>query len=349
MRKARKDARERAGTAVSKRAPPLAALVASAVLVLSACQTTRPGEAVGYRSSNIDFFRDAFAGRLDDDPVGLEGRLFLPEGGRPTPVVIWQHGSGHPYNPNYADWREDLRGALAAEGIGFFIADSFSGRNLRGTAEDQTRLSGASRVTDALRALEALAADPRVDGDRIGIAGTSWGGAVAIRASHEPYAEAVLPGGPRFAAHVPFYPHCNAQFERHEPTGAPLLFLVGGADNYTAPEYCEQLADKMRQAGAEVEAVVYPGAHHGFISSKYVYRYDRAWQVNDCGVAVLGRDGEMRTDKRSSEGSTYGQFVRQVILNDNCADRGVTIGRNEEAAQDALKRTVTFFVEHLKT
>ena len=152
----------------------------------------------------------------------------------------------------------------------------------------------------------------------------------------------------RIEVHVPFYPHCGTQFERYQPTGAPLLFLVRGADNYTKPEFCGQLVEKMRQAGAEVEAVVYPGAHHGFIGSRSVFRNSRAWHVNDCGVAVLGQDGEMRTSRRSSEGSTYRQFLRQIVLNDNCADQGVTIGRNEDAARDALKRTIAFFAERLK-
>ena len=330
---------------------PAAILAAGALLLLAACQTmsaSRPGETVAYTSSNIDFFRDVFAGRLNDDSVTLKGRLFLPEGDRPFPVVVWQHGSGQPYNRNYASWRSDLRDELAAEGIGFFIADSYSGRGIGETTRDQSQLSGASRVTDALRALEALARHPRIDPARIGIAGTSWGGAVAARTSHEPFAAALLPGGPRFAAHVPFYPACGGLFELYGPTGAPLLFLIGGADNYTSPERCMEQVENMKRAGADVQAVVYPGAHHGFISSRPVYRHRAAWTFIDCGGSVLGRDGEVRGRAWSSEGRTFPQLVRQVIAT-GCPRRGVNIGRNEDAARDALDRTVAFFAEHLRT
>ena len=345
-------------------------LAAGALLALGACQTTqtaqtaktgqtmksaqttraasRSGERVEYVSSNIDFFRDAFAGRLKDDTVTLEGRLLLPEGDGPFPVVVWQHGSGTPYGSPIVKFRADLRRALAAEGIGLFIADSYSGRDLGSSGKDQSILSGASRVTDALRALEALAAHPRVDGKRIGITGTSWGGTVSIRTSHEPYAAAVLPGGSRYAAHAPFYPACGSRFEHYEPTGAPVLFLLGEADDYTWASFCKELAGEMRQAGAEVEVVSYPGAHHNFISSNSVRRSAEHWHFNHCGRSVLGSDGEARSPAAgSSEGISWSQLLRKAVKS-GCARQGVTMGRNEAAAQDSLKRSAAFFAAHLK-
>ena len=353
------------GAALLRRNAALLA-AAGALLALGACQTTqtastaqtesrpaakttgRSGEAVKYVSSNMDFFRDAFAGRLNDDTVTLTGRLHLPEGDGPFPVVVWQHGSGPPYSSTIVGFRGDLRRALAAGGIGLFIADSYSGRGLGSSAKDQSSLSGASRVTDALRALEALAAHPRVDGKRIGITGTSWGGAVTVRTSHEPYAAAVLPDGPRYAAHVPFYASCSSRFERYEPTGAPLLFLLGEADDYTWARFCKEQAGEMRQAGAEVGVVSYPGAHHLFISSGPVRRYADIWHFNDCGRSVLGSDGETRTPAGgSSEGLSWSQLIRKAVKS-GCARRGVTMGRNEAAARDSLTRTVAFFAAHLK-
>ena len=324
-------------------------LLAGAALALAACATAPPPpteETLRYNSSDIDFFRDAFAGRLDDRSVALEGRLFLPGGHGPFPVVVWQHGSDSLDSASAMQWVGRLREALAARGIGLFVADSHSGRGIGHTMADQTQLSNASRAVDTLVALEALARNKRIDPARIGIAGWGSGGTAAIRASHEPYAASVLPGGPRYAAHAALYPYCGYRFERYEPAGAPLLFLLGGADNYTKPEFCEDLAGEMREAGARVQTVSYPGAHHGFAGALPLRRNEKAWHFNDCGAIKVGTDGELRSNFGNSEGLTYRQFIVQAVRS-GCAKQGVDIGRDEKAGRDALSRTVAFFAANL--
>ena len=327
-------------------------LLAGAALALAACAAppSPPTEsALGYNSSDIEFFRDAFAGRLGERPVALEGQLFLPGGRAPVPVVVWQHGSDALASASAVQWAGRLRDALAARGIGLFVADSHSGRGIGHTMADQTQLSGASRTVDTLRALEALARDSRIDPARIGLAGWGSGGTAAIRAGHEPYAAAVLPGGPRFAAHAALYPYCGYRFERYGPTGAPFLFLLGEADNYTKAELCEGLAREMRGAGQEVEVVTYPGAHHGFAGALPLRRNAEAWHFNDCGAVVLGVDGEMRAKNiGSSEGLTHQQFVVKAVRS-GCAKQGVDIGRDEDAGRDALRRIAAFFATRFGT
>lgn len=302
-------------------------------------------ERIGYASSNVDFFRDVFAGRLNDDTVALHGRLYLPEGDGPFPVVIYQHGSGHPDNENYSAYRNQLREGLAARGIGFFHADSYSGRGIHETSRKQGQLSRASRVIDAFRALEALSEHPRVDPDRIGITGTSFGGQVSILTSHEPWAEAILPGGPRFAAHLPLYPSCHTKSDPYQPTGAPLLLLLGALDDYTDPGPCLARVEEMKAAGVNADVVAYPGAHHGFISSREVYWHKDAWEFNDCPLGRIGPDGEYRSAAYSSEGITWVGLIRLGAR--TCGKRGVHIGRDNRAAQDALERSVSFFGSHL--
>ena len=304
-------------------------------------------ERIDYASSNVDFFRDVFAGRLNDDTVALHGRLYLPEGDGPFPVVIYQHGSGHPELENYNAYRNQLREGLAARGIGFFIADSYTGRGIRGTAREQGQLSRASRVIDAFRALEALSEHPRVDPAHIGITGTSFGGQVSFLTSHEQWAEAILPGGPRFAGHLPLYTSCVTQPDPYLPTGAPLLFLLGASDDYTDPGPCLVRIEEMKAAGVNVDVVAYPGAHHGFISSREVYWFKEAWQFNDCPPGRIGPDGEYRSAAFSSEGITWVELIRLGVQ--NCGKRGVHIGRNNRAAQDALERSISFFGLHLKS
>jgi dienelactone hydrolase len=88
----------------------------------------------------------------------------------------------------------------------------------------------------------------------------------------------------RFAAAIALYPSCGrsiggwvverAKEAEHKIVGysgvfkplAPLLILVGEADDWTPAEPCRQLAAASRQAGHPVDIVVYPGAHHSFDS-----------------------------------------------------------------------------------
>ena len=48
-------------------------------------------------------------------------------------------------------------------------------------------------------------------------------------------------GGPRYAAHVGFFPFSNFGFAGIELTGAPVLFLVGRDDDWTPLETIQRL------------------------------------------------------------------------------------------------------------
>jgi dienelactone hydrolase len=79
------------------------------------------------------------------------------------------HGSGG-VSPREDRWADELRQAGAAT----FLLDSFTGRGIAFTAEDQSQLSSLAMIGDAYRALELLATHPRIDPARIanqGVAG----------------------------------------------------------------------------------------------------------------------------------------------------------------------------------
>jgi dienelactone hydrolase len=89
-------------------------------------------------------------------------------------------------------------------GIAAFVVDSFGPRNVGQTATDQSQLSTAVNVADALSVLKLLATHPRVDPGRIGVLGFSKGGQVALYTGLEPFGEPVIADDTRFAAHVAF-------------------------------------------------------------------------------------------------------------------------------------------------
>ncbi|MDE0361205.1 MAG: dienelactone hydrolase family protein [Rhodospirillaceae bacterium] len=310
-----------------------------ATLTLTPTSTT---ETVDYVSFTVGTFSKDFASA---DTVNLSGELHLPAGKGPFPVVVWQHGSGPANSNTLRQWRKDLRFALSEKRIGLFVADSYSGRGIKSTGRDQRKLSGSSRVVDVFKALEALAAHPKVDGNRIGISGNSFGGIISFRSSYETYAARILPDGLRYAAHAPFYPACQTRYSEYVSTGAPMLFLLGEADDYTPAGPCVEQVKLLKEAGVDAEVVVYTGAHHGFISSRSVRYKPMNQTFKGCGVRYLTPDGHIRTDYGSSEDMPYKTLIRKLI--DTCVTRGVHVGRNSAAAKDALKRIVAFFSDKL--
>ncbi|HEY0821285.1 MAG TPA: dienelactone hydrolase family protein [Rhizobacter sp.] len=153
---------------------------------------------------------------------------------------------------------------LNDEGWHVLVVDSLGPR---GERELCTQRTGARAVTlvqrrlDALASLQWLAQRPEVDAGRLGLLGWSNGGSAVLAATNRKHrAVAAAPVLPAFA--VAFYPGCAAELRRGYEPVAPLLMLVGEADDWTPAEPCRRLA--ARSAQIEIEA--YAGAHHGFDS-----------------------------------------------------------------------------------
>ena len=191
------------------------------------------------------------------------GTLSLPKKATaPVPAMVIAHGSGGVSNEREFWWADQL----SDMGVAAFVVDSFTPRGIRETATDQTQLSTAANVADALVALRLLVTHPRLDRQRIGIMGFSKGGQVALYTALEPFRRAVITEQTRFAAHAPLYPGCNSWQVSDQVTGAPMLMLLGGRDNYTPPEPCQEYAQWFKVRNTDVTVIVYPNAYHGFDS-----------------------------------------------------------------------------------
>jgi dienelactone hydrolase len=68
----------------------------------------------------------------------------------------------------------------------------------------------------------------------------------------------------KFKAAVAFYPPCAGTDGN---MSVPTLILVGDLDDWTPAKDCRQMMSQRSGEGAPVELVVYPGAHHGFVSA----------------------------------------------------------------------------------
>ena len=198
-------------------------------------------------------------------PVQLPGHWFAATAAGDRPAVVLLHGCSGIF-----DGQGRLGGRLTtyaallnAEGWHVLVLDSLTPR---GETELCTQRSGSRRVTqtqrrrDALGALEWLATQPGVDGQRLALLGWSNGGSTVLAATNRLHSEVarglVLP-----RAAVAFYPGCEAELARRYAATAPTLMLVGQSDDWTPAQPCLDLA---AINGSGLTAIVYPGAYHGF-------------------------------------------------------------------------------------
>jgi predicted peptidase len=85
------------------------------------------------------------------------------------------------------------------------LLDSFSGRGIVNTINDQSQLDSLAMIVDAHRALDSLAQHSRIDPSRIAVMGFSKGSVAAIYSSNERFRKMYGPTNIEFAVHVGLY------------------------------------------------------------------------------------------------------------------------------------------------
>lgn len=254
---------------------------------------------------------------ISSAPAAMSAFVFNPSIGSGTgkhPAVVMVHGCGGAYgrdgqlNPRHTMWGE----YLAAQGYVALMLDSFGARGLKEictTKFSERTLKESDRVGDAYAALAYLRQRPDVDISRIAMLGWSNGAGVTLDAITR------SPSGAGFSAAVAFYPGCtsrNKRPERFHPY-APLLLLIGEADDWTPAEPCKALAATVAARGEAMQIVTYPDTYHDF-------------------------DNPAITAKR----------LRKDVPNGVNPGAGVTTAPNPQAREDAKQRVVHFLAEHLK-
>ena len=183
-------------------------------------------------------------------PAGsLEGRLHLPDDGRPSAGVV----VCHPHPLMGGDMNNNVVMGVCHKLVGSGVA--VLRFNFRGVgASAGTHDEGRGEVEDALAALGFLASRPEVDGKPVGLVGYSFGAGVAMRAGFC----SDLAG----ALSVIGRARVDTEVELARRPSLPVQFVIAERDRQMAPEHAERLGAEL---SVPPEMHVIAGADHFFV------------------------------------------------------------------------------------
>ena len=261
------------------------------------------------------------AASISSSPGPLHAFVFRPDGAGRHPAVVMLHGCGGAYgkdgqlNARHAMWGN----YLATQGFVALMLDSFSSRGIKEICTTRYRdrtLKEGDRVGDAYAALAYLRQLPGVDANRVALLGWSHGGGVALDAIGIQQ-RATAPATPDqvFRAAIAFYPGCTSRNKHsdHFHPYAPILLLIGEADDWTPAAPCKALVSTVAGRGEPMHIVTYPDTFHDF-------------------------DNPALTRQR----------LRKDVPNGVNPGVGVTTAPNVQALEDAKQRVKAFLAEHLQ-
>lgn len=275
-------------------------------------------------------------GVKDGRPTTITGELRIPRLGTDRlPLVVLIHGSAG-VGANVHRWAEELNGI----GVSAFIVDSFTGRGIVNTGNDQSQLASLAMMVDAFRALDLLAKHPRVDPARIGVMGFSKGGVTALYASLRRFQRMHGPAGLEFAAYLPVYAPCNTKYIDDEAiSDKPIRLLHGSADDWVPVAPCRQYVERLQRVGKDVKLLEYADAYHAFDVHilKTPLKLPQAQTGRRC---VLEEQPAGQLVNRESG--------KPFTLDDPCVERGTTVVYNAAAHAAAIKDVKAFLTTAFK-
>jgi len=229
--------------------------------------------------------------------------LYRPDGGGPSPFAVLIHGGPEAQErPVYRPYVQ----YLLSRGIGVLATNV---RGSTGYGKTYQKLIhhdwGGGDLEDWRHAAEWLKAQPFVDGDRLAVLGGSYGGFATLTcvtrlpeywraavdivgpANLVTFVRAVPPQWLRFMAEWVGDPDTEEEFLRErspityvDQVQAALLVLQGAKDPRVVKSESDQMVERLRELGREVEYVVFEDEGHGFTryaNEVHAYRLTCEW------------------------------------------------------------------------
>jgi dienelactone hydrolase len=259
----------------------------------------------------------------------LAGELRLPAGTTAkVPAVILIHGSGG-IGGAMDMWVHNLNQA----GIATFVVDTFSGRGIVSTVQDQTQLGSVSMMVDAYKALELISTHPKIDAKHIYIMGFSKGAVASIFSATTRFKK-MYGGQAQFAGHIGLYTPCNTRFIGDtEVTGAPMRLFHGITDDYVNVIPCRGFVDELKKKGIDISLTEFPNSDHSYDGPLTPNRLEipKAQSTRNC-IFVEDKPGNL-INSESKAVFTY---------TDPCIATGAHVGYNAESTKETIKAVISF-------
>ena len=273
--------------------------------------------------------------RVDNESI--YAHLFKAQAKGRRPAMVLVHGFDGVSEAREGFWAREL----SALGISTLVIESFSARGAASSLADQSGVSTGQGLRDAQSAAAYLTEQPYVDAARIGIMGMSRGGTVALRAVDKRRQVPVRP----FAAAVALYPGCVAQYRNPQPS-APILVLIGEADDYTRVKSCADYLGRMRAAGGRAELKLYRGAHHGFDGDTAQGKVfmPQAQNLSEC-LLYIEDDGGTTYAKTGARLDSARAAIE--LMRADCIRQGATVAADARVKRQALEDVKAFLKGNL--
>ena len=171
-----------------------------------------------------------------------------------------------------------------SSGYAVLQIDQYSNRGMslrKGLGKKQSGMTEMSFLSDLYAGVRYLKNHPQIDPNRIATFGRSWGGGVQVYTMMDWY-QNMVGEGLELAARIALYPACSLTIEALTATAGKTLFLLGGKDDWNAPDQCVDFATRVRSAGGDVTVEVLPSAVHSWDNGNRV-KVTR-------GVMIWGRE-----------------------------------------------------------
>jgi dienelactone hydrolase len=252
-------------------------------------------------------------------PVTIAGELRFPATAAPgakLPAVIVVHGSG-----GVGAGQENWGRIFNRMGIASFTIDSFSGRGLTQVSTNQGAMGRFNMTLDTFRALELLAAHPRIDPARIAVIGFSRGGTAVLYTAMRRFQKLWSPNF-KVVETFPLYASCFDSVDEDMDVVGPIREFHCGADDYASIQQCRAYFQRLKAAGRDVEQVEFPGVHHS---------YDNVLARTEPTVST-GSQSQRNCSVREEKGVLVNQQTKQEFsYKDACISLDPKLGHDPDA------------------
>ncbi len=309
-------------------------------------------EGLVYYPTSSPYDLEIILGHMDlARPTTGKGFITYPEGAsadNPVPAMVIVPGSG-----GIAPGREHEYAAwFNQRGIAAFVVEYYEPRGFTNDDNYMIRTSAVTEfdlISDAYSALKLLGSSPKIDAERIGIIGFSYGGMAARLAMDSRIHAALAPESPPFSLHIDVYGPCFQDLQSTDVGSAPLLTLRGTEDASNDLPACERRENALRALGTEVTAHIYEGAGHAWENTQPRFFSEDSPYLSGCEVTydAAGKpalNGQYLNDyapDASHAAKMEARFTSAPKYAD-CVGYGYIVGRDEAVREQAYSDVEAF-------